>query len=56
MTKRDYELIASVLRNAILPTDDRRRLIRAFGERLNTTNPRFDYLRFMRASDPELKP
>jgi hypothetical protein len=52
MTKRHYEMIAGVLRDALLKVTDRRALIRAFGLVLSRDNPRFDYLRFLKASEP----
>lgn len=50
MTKRDFELIASTIKSAEL-TDEggRRRLVVAFVNALEKTNPRFDGRRFMQA-------
>lgn len=51
MSKKDYELIASVLRGAKAYTkpDDHVLLVGDFTNALATTNPRFDRARFIAA-------
>lgn len=59
MTKKDFELIAGVLRDTEAITlkshwdavwKDRDRLAEAFADALATTNPRFDRERFIAAA------
>lgn len=63
MTKKDYELVARVLRDteaACLRSQwdavwrDRGRVAEAFADELASTNPRFDRARFLRACGVEV--
>ena len=50
MTRKDFELIAEVLRNAALDKLTREFLAGYFSIALARTNPRFDAARFIRAA------
>lgn len=53
MTRKHFELIASTIRNAALPTETadaiRYEMAREFASRLASENPRFDAYRFIAA-------
>jgi isopentenyl phosphate kinase len=49
MSKKDYEFIASVIRNLDVTGGMRDRIARAFASELLNTNPRFDLQRFVNA-------
>lgn len=58
MTKRDYQLIASVIRETPLHSDCRLAVARALCVALHFDNPRFDPARFLAAcgvGDPQQK-
>jgi hypothetical protein len=50
MSRKDFELIARVLRSAELSRADRATLAASFAAALSSTNPAFNRERFMRAS------
>lgn len=51
MTKKDFELIASVLQG-IADADERHATAERFADALYLQNDRFDTLRFLRACEP----
>ncbi len=53
MTKKDFELIAAVIKDLPLKRADREAVARTFGARLLSTNPRFQFERFMSACEVE---
>lgn len=53
MTRRDYTLIAEVLRVNYQPTEAYAALIDDMAANLASTNPRFDADRFVAACNPE---
>jgi hypothetical protein len=53
MTKKDFELIAAVLRANSTETVVRERVALDFADELAATNPRFDRARFLRACGVE---
>lgn len=60
MTRKDYQLIASIIRESFADfTDDtdtaplRFKLIGSFASELRQTNPRFDVARFIQACEGE---
>ena len=57
MTRRDFELIARVLRETTngpdMPEPLREHIARTFANELAGTNPRFDRVRFLRACRAE---
>lgn len=53
MTRKDYNLIASTVAGLDMSPHQRGDVARAFCRSLETTNPRFDALRFFAACFPE---
>lgn len=49
MTKKDFELIASVLRNSSLEERDKKELARDFADIFSERFERFDTIKFMKA-------
>ena len=54
MTRKDYELIADVLRNSDLPGNIRSLLALNFAAALKRDNPRFKPTRFCQATRPDI--
>lgn len=52
MSKKDFELIAFVIRNLTEAPEVRARIAQQFAKELKYTNERFDVQRFLRACDP----
>lgn len=53
LTRKDYQLIADVLRNSDLPSDIRNTLALNFAAALKRDNPRFKPTRFCQATRPD---
>ena len=54
MTRKDYQLIAEVLRNTDLPGNVRDILTMNFAAALKQDNPRFKAVRFCQATRPDV--
>jgi len=56
MTRKDFELIADVIANKLgfLSRGDHTFVAESFADRLKTTNPNFDYNRFLKACNVPL--
>ena len=54
MTRKDYELITRVIRNAVMPWQVRSDLVANLAWDLKKDNPRFDMDRFVQACEPDV--
>ena len=53
MTRKDYQLIADILRDTEMPSEIRNALALNFAQALKRDNPRFKPTRFCQATRPE---
>ncbi len=54
MTRKDYQLIADVLKDTEMPSDIRNALALNFAQVLSRDNPRFKPTRFCQATRPDI--
>jgi len=54
MTRKDYQLIADVLKNTTMPSELRNALALNFAAALKRDNPRFKPTRFCQATRPDI--